>query len=423
MNSARLVYRLTIKIIFITIILSFTATPTFAIKNTEDQQITHLQANNQINGAVWSQAEDYVLTWAENGEVHVIDSHTGQAKLTLLHERDVRQAVWNWDETRIITREHGGHAYVWDAETGEQLIDLGNPIFSVRVSQFENRVLLLGDTVEIWDLDNNESLLNIPVQAQSVTWNADETRVILRDGDTAQIWNIETGQPSLVAHHTNQVLGVHLSHSEEMLYTWVLFGYTAGGGHIWDIAKQQMILTFPREESTQEGIWDFKGGRWSPDDARVATWSQRTNESQITGHIRIWNTSDNSLIATLETNQPVKTVLWSDDGNLVFIRTAVELSIWDIEAEAYIFREMRTSWVGARWNLNDQTILAWDASSNINIWDFATDTLLTSFRHSAVRGARWNADYTRILSWSKAGTIQITDAATGDILLTWDSQD
>src|SRR5271165_4423774 len=141
-----------------------------------------LQHKHPVNSAAFSADGRWVVTASEDETAQVWEADTGKpVGAPLQHKERVYFAAFSVDGRRVVTASGDNTAQVWETDTGKPVaaaLQFKGPVFSAASGADELRVEVA-------------SALNAPEGA----FSADGRRVVTASGDTAQVWETDTGNP------------------------------------------------------------------------------------------------------------------------------------------------------------------------------------------------------------------------------------
>src|SRR5271165_3329007 len=141
-----------------------------------------MQHKGGVNSAAFSADGRWVVTASEDETAQVWEADTGKpVGAPLQHKERVYFAAFSVDGRRVVTASGDNTAQVWETDTGKPVaaaLQFKGPVFSAASGADELRVEVA-------------SALNAPEGA----FSADGRRVVTASGDTAQVWETDTGNP------------------------------------------------------------------------------------------------------------------------------------------------------------------------------------------------------------------------------------
>lgn len=262
----------------------------------------------------------------------------------------------------------------------------------------ETRVLTWNrDSAQLWNVLTGEALtppLKHDNSVASGRFSPDGTRILTTsDDDTARLWDASTGAPLVPSlAHDGPVWGAHFSTNGASFITWG----KDGPARLWD-ARTGAALAPPLKHDKS-----VNGARFSADGTRVLTWSDD-------GTARLWDArSGAALTPPLKHDEPVRGAQFSIDGTRVLSWGGDDARLWDALTGAVLTPPLKHSGAvqgaqlvqGAQFSRDETQVLTWGDDSTARLWDAHTGAALTPpLNHrNLVTGAQFNAASTRVLT-------------------------
>jgi WD40 repeat protein len=163
-----------------------------------------LMSGHESFRAGWSPDSARIASTGWDGVVKVWDANTGDKLLTFTgHEDETWDVAWSPDGKMIASTDGVGSARIWDAETGEELKNLYPEDYGIIIpgvawsSDGERLVTYAHDgVVKIWDVKTGDELLTLNgPTGWDISWSKDGKQILLASGDnTIRVWNADTGE-------------------------------------------------------------------------------------------------------------------------------------------------------------------------------------------------------------------------------------
>jgi hypothetical protein len=157
--------------------------------------------------ASWSSDGHRIVTASTDNAARIWDTETGQEVRALTgHQKLVWSAAFSSDDRYIVTASADGKARIWDAYTGKErhVLEHRGEVYSAAFST--NGLLVVtgsydktaGETARIWNAETGQqlrALLGHNGEVVSVAFSNDGRFVVTSSNDrTARIWDAQTGQ-------------------------------------------------------------------------------------------------------------------------------------------------------------------------------------------------------------------------------------
>lgn len=389
----------------------------------------------------------------DNPSVHLWDSATGAARLTLAGHTDrVYLLAFSSDGKRIITASKDNTARLWAVDTGQTVLTL--PADNATVSADGTRLVTIKDnTVHLWEATTGQAVLTLPGHTASSTTlivNRDGTRLltVTEESSMVQLWDAVMGQalsggegysvvsptfspdgtriavdrPSRLMHSATSLLDA-VTGEELLAFPGGEPVFSPDGAHVvtwgsdntadlWDGATGEPLLTLPGR------MTDRFVAAFSSEGARIAV----ANDDNT---VRVWNVGSEQALLTLHGyTAPVMAITFSPDG--AYIATTSEdhtVRIWDatlaqplLTIASFNYSGLSTAFSpnGARIVTTGNDVRSWDATTgNPVLQSLPSPTNIDSIELSP--DGKWIAARSPSVGDNKA---YVWDAESGQLLLT-----
>lgn len=170
----------------------------------------------------------------------------------------VLQNVWSPNGTLMASAfsgaGYGNVIYVWNTTTGKTLLTYhGHSDYITALAWSPNGKYIAScdasGTVQVWNAATGNLLVKLPVNAQSLAWSPDSTRIVTGGSSSGEVWNAMTGK----------LLLTHSGFAESVSWSPDGTRIALGGTHIVILNAQtgKTIYTFTR----------------NPNEVRTLAWS------------------------------------------------------------------------------------------------------------------------------------------------------
>ncbi|MEK7678251.1 MAG: protein kinase [Verrucomicrobiota bacterium] len=390
-----------------------------------------LAHENRVRHAKFSPDGKQVITASDERVVRVWDAGTGQlAMLPIRHKRPVRDASFTVDGRFIMTRGEDQVIRLWDRSSGELAmpeIKSSGPITRVLPCR-DGRWMAFGGRdggIRLWDLSGEQPalLLEDSVRLEGASYGGLDGRLIItRAGDSALVWNVQTGQ-----------LAFRLPTRPSPPGGRMRVAVFAGGGRriltIWSFSSPSGQPAVRWEAS----VWDTVGLKEIGPPLVTATsveyflpycYGPDLNRAIVV-------TNQQAQVWDVRTGLPLTPPLqhagshvyscFSVDGRQVFtVGRDNTAELWNAETGEKVGVMLKYSSILTclSINPNGRQIIVGAADGSAHIVDIkARKTVVSLLKHSGgVRQVLFNHDGKRALTVGADGSVGIWDVATGQLV-------
>jgi WD40 repeat protein len=257
-----------------------------------------------LNGlAVSADGSHLVTALGFEGGTNVWDAGTGKITVSV----PGYTAALSRDGQRLVTADRAG-AYVWDAATGQKIADLQgleNSVVSVAFSPDGRLVATASGDARIWNAQTGQQLVVVGDRLSAlshVSFSPDGRSLATLSGETAQTWDVETGEAvAEFKGHGAQILQLTFRSDGRLLLT----SSQDKTARLWDAASGRSVGVLAGHDAR---VWK---GAFSADGRRAVTASDDTTA-------RLWDvTLDRTVTALGGFDERVSHVAFSADGERV----------------------------------------------------------------------------------------------------------
>lgn len=413
--------------------------------------------SGNVNSAVFSADERWLLTGSDDGTAKLLDVRTGKEIRTFRgHSGKVNSVAFSPDGQLVATGSEDNTAKLWDVKTGENIrtfIGHSYGVTSIAFSRDGQNLLTGSDdgTARLWDVNTGKEIRAYDYEGRTshvtcVSFSANGRRILAGSGPytfTAELWDTQTGLLiSTLAGHPRAIYSVAFAPGGRKVLLAALLGIS-----LWDFetgtetgpfAHQlvqggatysrdgQYVLTNSLGYAT---LWSVESGRelrtfrqqgllmrstaLSPDGSEVAAGFNN-------GTATLWDAESGNQIHTLSafTGAYVDSITFSGDGRSVLTGSAVlGAKLWDTASgqERRDFPKNNTAQSVAI-SPDGKRILA-GGFDGITLWNAQTGQLLWNFSEFGwINSVGFSPQGHRALIGGDRNTATILDTQTGALL-------
>ena len=273
------------------------------------------------------------------------------------HSDAVLSAVFSPDGQRVLSGSRDGTLRLWDITTGDEIwtVDGTGLVGAVAVSP-DGRTALTGEEsgLRLRDITQGDVIWDVAEGFINAVAFSPDGRTALSDGDTAALWDVETGEE--IRRFTGASDG-YFSVAFSQDGGWAL----TGGSHLvlWDV-------------ETGARIREFDARSWINSVAVSPTeWTVVSGSND--GSLRLWDLRTGAQLRMFGGHAGwVNSVAFSPDGQRV-ISGGIDMTVrfWDVATGEQVENfEGHTGWVNSvAISPDGETALSGSADGTIRLWD------------------------------------------------------
>ena len=207
----------------------------------------------------------------------------------------------------------------------------------------------------------------------------DASRLASAGGNgTIKLWDLQNDTVTTLRGHTDTVNAVAFSPNGELLAT----GGDDWTFRLWSVSRGQNIATL--EHNVDRTRWQVKDIAFSPDGQLLATAG---------GHVKLWETTNQTEIATLQHNGYVWALAFSPNGQLLATGDGKgTVKIWDVQQRQAIARLAgdTTAVYSVAFSPDGRTLASAGYQGEVKLWAVADWELLGTLQN---RGTAYTVDF------------------------------
>ncbi|MGW2723365.1 NACHT and WD repeat domain-containing protein [Streptomyces sp. NPDC001492] len=414
-----------------------------------------------IEGVAWAPDGERLATASSDRTVRTWDA-MNLVELTRFtgHERPVWDVSWSPDGRRVASASDDGTVRVWSMATGREVAAVAghragvsavawSPDGQLLASVSEDRNVFVSAVAEV-DADAGTAgtgallkQLDCGEKLSCVAWSPDSRRLAVGDEvRTARVWDLDTGEATLLSGHTDSVNGIAWHGSRIATVsrdrTVAVWDVTAPGGQSRTLLGHKGSVTSVSwspngtrlATASQDGtavIWDEGRGDavgslrhagdvsqavWSPDSSRLATVSRG-------GVATVWQVGDRTELFALRGHaDEITSVSWSPDGTRIATTSRDRTArLWNASDGAELkVLQGRDHWLGgAAWSPDGSHLATSLTDKALCVWDTEEGTVAATLHghRDYAWSISWAPDGQRLATGSRDNTVRIWDPLAG----------
>lgn len=278
--------------------------------------------------------------------------------------------------------------------------------------------------------ESPDLILNHEHPIAAVAWRYDETQLAAATGYYIDVWEVTSGEKRLQLPHNSPARGVQWSPDGTKLASWgssdpVYCDSDCGvyEVRVWNAETGRILLAVNPQVEVHQVLWSRDGNEiFVADDAGGAWWDAQTSEI---------------LTEYLLQEGGLSRAAWNADGTRLWTQVAEtsQVLVWDMTLRGKqttpLFTAKHEGFIGrAAWSPDGSKLVDFNISEDVLMREAEKGDILFSMPHDGyiVYGALWSKNSQRLLTWSpdENGAVlrfRVWDAHTGDVVVTWDVED
>ncbi len=390
------------------------------------------------------------------------DVQSGTQKESIPIQAHIEGLAWSPDGRYLASGELDRAFWVWDTEHHKQRTTFYGTIAPVRALAFSPDSSTLdtaceNGSMQVWDMTSGQCIKSWQSFARAtyeIAWSPDGTRIAGGGNDAlVTVWDVAQRVPlQLLRGHKAVIWGLSWSPDGR----WLASCGEDNTVRLWDVAKGVSERVLTHSELTDAHLF---AAAWSPDGEHLAVAShrqgvliydmhtqafQRVGPSDVPprtrrvewspdgrflagsgegGTILIWNTSDYSLLATLQGHHGMVVALaWSSDGTRLASGSwghgSDQLFIWDTQSwnRLRMLDDPNEGVYGVAWSADGKVLVSAGSDGNLRWWNPQDrQCILSREGHQGpVQSLRASPDGRLLASCGDDGAIRIWKMESGE---------
>jgi len=233
------------------------------------RELFHVMQRDRVQAVALSPDARLLAAGTRDGQVLVMETHTGQERFRLAHGGPVLAIAWSPDGQRLVTAGYESKPIVvWDLSTRQAVTRMRHDprVADVAWSPDGRWIASAGEdhTVRVWDATTGREGMRGTHDSPVIglEWSPDSRRLATGGGDrTARIWDTTTAAELARFPHRGRVVPLTWSADGTLLVT-----ESAGVAHVWRAASGEEVSRLALTGGARAGVL-------SPDAATLTTVS------------------------------------------------------------------------------------------------------------------------------------------------------
>ncbi|MCD4686412.1 MAG: ABC transporter permease subunit [Anaerolineae bacterium] len=275
----------------------------------EGHEVGVFEYDTPFRAMAWNQNDQKILT-ANGEEILVWDMNTRKIARSLTHEGGADQILWTQDGLRFLTADQD-KVILWDGSmwTQSAVIELEAPLVA---TQWKDSVLVMitsGNNVEFWNAFSAFSpfeVLEHDAPVTAVTFNKARNRLLTISAGQLRVWDTSTYEMLRQIEYEGELTNAawHENVARDVCNVMASNGNTA---LVWDMETGDLLF----ELDHGEPITKIAG---SPLATRIYTQSDTM--------IRLWDADTGDEVFTISFDAPISGSAWLSTGGAIFNTSA-----------------------------------------------------------------------------------------------------
>jgi WD40 repeat protein len=173
----------------------------------------------------WNAESDHILSWGWDDKVRIWKLGQDEPQV-VIDQPFLNGASW-YEEGNLVLTSSEINVSLWDTETNEPIaqLEIDDDVDRATFDQDYRRILVLSydGTIIVWDPITDDTVsLAVPAQSSviSAKWVPKSTNVIVIGGNSAIIYDSETGSPLYTMPHEDIIRGDAITNDGRYVATW-----------------------------------------------------------------------------------------------------------------------------------------------------------------------------------------------------------
>ncbi|MGV9642905.1 nSTAND1 domain-containing NTPase [Streptomyces sp. NPDC003514] len=414
-----------------------------------------------VEGVAWAPDGEWLATASSDRTVRIWDAvNLVESTRFTGHERPVWDVAWSPDGRRVASASDDGTVRVWSMAGGREVAAVAghragvsavawSPDGQLLASVSEDRHVVVSAVADV-DADAvtagagaSRKRLDCGEKLSCVAWSPDSRRLAVGDDvRTARVWDLDTGESTLLSGHTDSVNGIAWHGSRIATVsrdrTVAVWDVTAPGGQSRTLLGHKGSVTSVSwspdgtrlATASQDGtavIWDEGRGVavgslghagdvsqavWSPDSSRLVTVSRG-------GVAAVRRVDDRTELFALRGHaDEITSVSWSPDGTRIATTSRDRTArLWDASDGAELkVLQGRDHWLGGgAWSPDGRHLATSLTDKALCVWDTEEGTVAATLHghRDYAWSISWSPDGRRLATGSRDNTVRIWDPLAG----------
>jgi len=307
--------------------------------------------NTSVLKAMFNHDRTKILSWSKDKEIKVWKRQTNRTLFNLKHNDPIHEAGFVNNGKEIFSKTEGGIIRRWIIDDSNRLIKyvVDRLVSSnLHIGQKEKLLSWTGSKIKISYKNNKFLTFDIKDWIQNVTFNRDETKILLSTNHKIETWSIKN-QKKLFSLNFSNPKGVIFNEDETKILIWIDKELK-----LYSLLQKKELFSFKLKKN-------INGVRLNKNEKKIVTWDN--------DRVTLWNIQNNKLIFKSSKICKVTGAHFNKDETKILFWNNENIKVWNIKSdivtsilgEPYTFKKVIFS-------NNEKVILFIDNEKRLYLW-------------------------------------------------------